>query len=76
MAVKIEKGIGRASHRRHDASEKYPFSSMKVGDSIVCDAPHPSSKYQAAKFASFRHAPKVFKGGTGEDGKPRIWRVT
>lgn len=64
------KKIKRQALRR----EPYPFDALKVGESLVCTAKNKTSKYQIARAATFRHLPKVFKAGTGEDGQPRIWR--
>jgi hypothetical protein len=64
------KKIRRQALRR----DPYPFDRMSVGESVVCSAPRPNSKYQIARAATFRLAPKVFRAGTGTDGKPRIWR--
>jgi hypothetical protein len=55
--------------------EKYPFSSMGIGQSFVMP---PGEEYritQAAYRWRERHMPWAFRVGTDEDGSARLWRI-
>lgn len=70
--IKIEKGIPAPQFGGRGA-RKYPWHEMKVGDSFVFPT-SASFAYEAARTATKRYAPKVFRAGKNGD-EMRCWRT-
>ena len=60
---------------RQGARTLYPLDEMSVGDACEVRAKSISAPYNMAKQASYRLAPKQFKGGRAPDGRMMVWRV-
>lgn len=65
---KIEKGM-KMPERKCGAKSKYPFGSMKIGDSFVADVKSRITAYQYGR----RHKMKFASRQEGESF--RIWRI-
>lgn len=66
--VVAEAGIAKVTTSR----AKYPWLTMKVGDSFKVDRKEPP--HAAASNASKKHAPKEYSAGRDAKGQCRIWR--
>lgn len=73
--IKAEAGIERATKYQRRRGSKYPWETMEIGESFVCEAKCESGSYNVAKAASFRYSPKKFEGGLDTNGIQRVWRV-